>query len=215
MRKELDRIKHSSTKLTVVCAERGPETIESTYDEALAIQPTLEFVEKANQEGYDVVVIACFSDPGLDAAREISRIPVLGIEETVLHIASMLGARFTILTPLSRLIPSKKKHVHTRALDHYLASVRAWGMTVAETEAHPHRAKKNILKVAREAMDEDGTEVIVLGCAGLAGYSENLESELGIAVLDPLSVTFKIAEAFAELGLRPSKVGLYAYTLEK
>ena len=56
------------------------------------------WLKKANQDGYDAVILACFSDPGLDAAKEISTIPVIGIEEATLHIAAMLGAKFSIMT---------------------------------------------------------------------------------------------------------------------
>ncbi len=102
LREELNRIKRSDTELTVVCPDKGPETIESAYDEAYAIPPTLELVKKANREGYDAVILACFSDPGLEAAKEISEIPVIGIEESTLHVAAMLGARFSVMTPRKR-----------------------------------------------------------------------------------------------------------------
>ena len=107
MREELLRIKRSDRKLTVVCAGRGPETIESAYDEAYAIPPTLVVVRKANEEGYDALILACFSDPGLEAAKEISNIPVVGIEEPTLHMAAMFGARFSIMTTRRERIPSK------------------------------------------------------------------------------------------------------------
>lgn len=112
IRHELERIKRPDTELTVVCAKRGPETIESAYDEALAIPPTLDLVRKANRERFDAILIACFSDPGLEAAKEISEIPVIGIEESALHMAAMLGAKFSILTPRKERIPSRKAHVH-------------------------------------------------------------------------------------------------------
>ena len=73
IREELMPLKRSDTELTVTCPDKGPETIESAYDEAFATPPTLGLVKKANLEGYDAVVLACFSDPGLHAAREISR----------------------------------------------------------------------------------------------------------------------------------------------
>jgi allantoin racemase len=112
MREVLMPIKRSDTDLEVTCADRGPETIESAYDEAYAIPPTLELVTKANREGYDAVIIACFSDPGLHAAREISRIPVIGIEEASFHLAAMLGARFSIMTPRKARIHTKEEEVH-------------------------------------------------------------------------------------------------------
>jgi allantoin racemase len=210
IREALLPIKRKDTELTVVCPDRGPETIESAYDEAYAIPPTLELVRKANEEGYDAVVLACFSDPGLDAAKEISSIPVLGIEEATLHAAAMLGARFTVLTPRRERIASKREHVHARGMNHFLASVRSLDLSVAETDADPEKTKKKIFDVARRAVEEDGAEVIILGCGGMAGYAPEIEEKLKVKVLDPTSVAFKLAEAMADLGLVHSKAGLYA-----
>jgi len=215
IREELGRVKRPDTELTVVCPDKGPETIESAYDEAFAIPPTLDLVKKANQEGYDAVILACFSDPGLEAAKEISRIPVIGIEESSLHVAAMLGARFSVMTPRKQRIPSKREHVHIRGLEHFLASVRSLDLSVAETDADPEKTKRRVLEVAREAVDNDGAEVIVLGCAGMAGYSAEIEKKLNIKVIDPAAVALKVAEAMADLGLVHSKVGLFATPPEK
>ncbi len=215
LREELNRIKRSDTELTVVCPDKGPETIESAYDEAYAIPPTLDLVKKANREGYDAVILACFSDPGLEAAKEISEIPVIGIEESTLHVAAMLGARFSVMTPRKERIAARKEHVHMRGMDHFLASVRSLDLSVAETDADPEKTKKRVLDVARRAAEEDGAEIIILGCAGMAGYAPELESKLGVKVLDPSAVALKVAEAMADLGLRHSKLGLFAPPPEK
>lgn len=208
LRQELERIKRPETELTVVCAESGPETIESAYDEAYAIPPTLDLVKKANREGYDAVILACFSDPGLEAAKEISEIPVIGIEESSLHMAAMLGSKFTVVTPRKQRIPSKREHVHMRGMSHFLASVRSLDLSVAETDADPERTKKRVLEVSRQAV-EDGAEVIILGCAGMAGYAPEIESKLNIKVIDPSAVALKVAEAMVDLGLTHSKAGLF------
>ena len=84
-------------------------------------------------------------------------------------------------------------------------------MSVLEMDSDSVKAKSRILALARKAVDEDRAEVIVLGCAGLAGYSEEIERELGVVVLDPTSVAFKIAEAMADLGLHHSKAGRFSY----
>jgi allantoin racemase len=208
LRQELERIKRPDTELTVVCAGRGPETIESAYDEAYAIPPTLELVKRANQEDYHAIILACFADPGLEAAKEISKIPVIGIEESSLHVAAMLGARFAIITPRKERIPSRRAHVHLRGLDYFLASVKSLDLSVAETDAEPEKTKKRVLEVARQAV-EDGAEVILLGCAGMAGYAPEIESKLNIKVIDPSAVALKVAEAMADLGLAHSKAGLF------
>ncbi len=215
IREALESVKRSDTELTVTCPDKGPETIESAYDEAYAIPPTLELVKKAEQEGFDAVILACFSDPGLDAAREISAVPVIGIEEATLHMAAMLGAKFSIMTPRKQRIPSKREHVHLRGMSHFLASVRSLDLTVAETDADPGKTKQRLMEVAKVAVEEDGAEVIVMGCAGMAGYAEDIERSLNVKVLDPSAVALKTAEAMADLGLTHSKAGLYAAPPEK
>ena len=215
IREALFKVKRTDTELTVLCPSKGPDTIESAYDEAYAIPPTLELVKDACREGYDAVVLACFSDPGLEAAREISSIPIIGIEESCLHAAAMLGAKFTVLTPRKERIPSKKEHIHMRGLNHFLASVRSLDLTVAETDANPEKTKDRLFTVSRTAVDNDGAEVLILGCAGMAGYAKELEEKLGVVVLDPAAVALKMAEAFADLGLTHSKLGLFATPPEK
>lgn len=210
IRRELEKIKRSDTELTVVNPEHGPVSIESAYDEALAGPPTLELVKKANAEGYDAIVLACFSDPALDAAKEISEVPVIGIEESTLHLAAMLGHKFSIMTALRRRIPTREWHVLLRGLEHSFASAPALEMPVLEMDADPVKAKARIIELARKAVKEDGAEVIVLGCAGLTGYAEDIERELGAIVLDPTSVALKVAEMIADMGLRHSKVGRYS-----
>ena len=197
------------------CTGKEDRGDRHAYDEAYAIPPTLELVKKANQEGYDAVILACFSDPGLDAAKEISEIPVVGIEEATLHMAAMLGAKFSIMTPRRQRIPSKVEHVHLRGLSHFLASVRSLDLTVAETEADPVKTKQRLIEVAKLAVEKDGAEVIIMGCAGMAGYAPEIEQTLNIKVLDPSAVALKTAEAMADLGLSHSKAGLFATPPEK
>ena len=215
IREELIPLKRSDTELTVTCPDKGPETIESAYDEAFATPPTLALVKKANVEGYDAVVLACFSDPGLHAAREISSIPIIGIEESSLHVAAMLGAKFSIMTPRKTRIAAKQEEVHIRGMNYFLASVRSLDLSVAETDADPEKTKQRIFDVATKAVQEDGAEVIILGCAGMAGYAPELEKRLGIKIIDPTAVALKIAEAIVDLGLTHSKTGLYATPPEK
>ena len=210
IRDVLERIRRDDTETDVVRTEGAPVAIQSATDAALAIPHVLELVRQANANGVDAIVLACFSDPGLEPARELSDALVLGIQETTLHIAATLGHKYTILTPLAKRIASKEQDVRRFRAESACASVRALGMTVPETEADPTRTKARILAVAREAIEQDGAEVVVLGCAGMVGYAEDVERELGIVVLDPTTIAFKVAEALVDAGIRHSKRGLYA-----
>lgn len=207
----LNKIKGEHTELTVTCPSNGPLAIESSYDEAMCAPGVLELVKKANEEKYDAVILACFSDPALEQAREISDILVTGIEEISLHVAAMLGSKFTVLTMTDKRVPSKEAHVRRFKLEGSLASVRPLGMSVAEIEADEKRACAQILKVAKEAAEKDGAEVIVLGCAGMAGYADVVRSDLGMEVIDPSSLALKVTEALVAAGMKQSKRGYYSY----
>jgi allantoin racemase len=201
LRRELESVKGRATELTVVNPTTGPAAIESAEDEALAIPPMLDLIKEAAPR-HDAVVIACFSDPGLDEAREIASIPVVGIEESSLHLAAQLGRRFTILTSRAARVPAKIAHVERLGLSSRLASVRPLEMGVLEMDADPDRAVARILEVGGGAVREDGAEVIVLGCAGLAGHATALGPALGVPVIDPSPVALATAEMLVRLRLR-------------
>ena len=99
--------------------------------------------------------------------------------------AAMLGHRFTILTSRCERVPAKVEHVARLGLSSRLASVRPLEMSVLEMDADPDRAQECILRVGAAAVNLDGAEVLVLGCAGLAGYGQELTRTLGVAVIDP------------------------------
>ena len=206
----LSKIKGPDTELTVVCPDEGPETIECAYDEAWSVMPTLKLIERANRENYDACILACFSDPGLEQAREISNILVTGIEEISMHMAAMMGAKFSVMTLNQERVPSKEMHARRFRLEESLASVRPIGLSVAETDDDPVRAKALILETARKAVEEDGAEVIILGCAGMAGYADDIVATLGVPVIDPSSVALKITEGMVAAGLKQSKKGYYS-----
>jgi len=215
IRKVLEKIKRPDTELTVTCPEHGPIEISSAYDEILAAYHMMDLVRKANRDGYDAVIVACFSDPGLVAAREVSDILVVGIEESSMHVAATLGYKFTILTPGEKRIPAKYNDTWRNKLPYNLASVRPLGMTVTETEAKPEQAQQRILEVARQAVEDDGADVILLGCAGMVGYAEKAAKELNVVVLDPTSTALKYTEALVDLGVTHSKRALYHSPSEK
>jgi allantoin racemase len=196
--------------VTVICPERGPVTIESSYDEAYAIAPTIDLVRRAQDQNYDAIILACFCEVGVEAGREISSVPVLGLEEPTLSMALLLGEKFGIMTEKRPRVAMKKRHVRRYGLLERMASIQPLGLSVAELDADPERTKEAGMALARQMVEEDGAEVIIMGCAAMAGYSGDLERELGVPVLDPLQVTIKVAETLVDMGVTHSRVGLYA-----
>ena len=213
IRRELEKIMRPDTELVVRNPSEGPQSIESSFDDVFAAPHVVEMVRRANEEGYDAVIIACFADTAVNPAKEVSAIPVLGIGEVSLHIAALLGHRFCIMTTLKTRVPSKETYVRQLGMEKLLASVRVRSMTVLDAVAKPDECKSAILALGKRAIEEDGAEVLVLGCASNAGYADDLTRQLGIPVIDPTSVTLKVAEALVDLGLTQSKVGLFSYPL--
>jgi allantoin racemase len=204
------RVAAPGTDVVVRQIAHGPDVLESYYDESIAAPHIIEAVRQANDEGFHAVVLAAFCDPAIEAAREVSSIPIFGLEETTLAVALLLGNTFGILTEKPHKTAVKAQHVRKMGLESRFAAVRSLGMGVAEIAADPERVKRVGLDIARRMVEQDGAEVIVMGCASMAGYSDDLEQELGVPVLDPVAVTFKVAEALTQIGIRHSKRGLYA-----
>jgi allantoin racemase len=210
IREVANATKRSDCELSVICPGRGPITIESSYDEAYAIAPTIDLVKQAHKEDYDAIILACFCDVGVDAAKEISTVPVLGLEEATLSVAILLGDKFGIMTEKRPRVAMKKLHVRQHGLLERMACIRPLELSVAELDADPERTKATGIALARRMIEEDGAEVIILGCAAMAGYGDDLEQELKVPVLDPLTTTLKVVEALVDMGVSHSRVGLYA-----
>ena len=205
---ELLAVKRPDTELSVVNPDEGPEAIENAYDESRAVPEMLKLVRRAPEQGYDAVVIACFSDPGLDAARELVDIPVVGIQEASMYLAASLGSYFGVLTTLERRVPVRRRYAESLGLGGKLVATPVLNIPVAETMGALDRMKATALIKAREAT-ADGAEVLILGCAGLGDWSHELQQELGVPIINPNSAGLKLAETLVALGLSHSKVRSY------
>ena len=198
-----------------VSSRHGPASIEGHYDEAMACVGLLDEVHKGEQEGVDAYVIACFGDPGLDAAREIARGPVLGIAEAAMRAASFVATGFSIVTTLSRTVVIAEHLVSRYGADKHCRAVRAIDVSVLDLENPASGAYQKILEECRHALSEDRCGALVLGCAGMADLCNRLSNELGVPVIDGVSAAVVMAEALVRIGLTSSKHGDYAYPLSK
>lgn len=198
------------TEISTVLLDKGPASIESRYEEALAVPDTLAKIVQAEEDGIDAVISNCMADPGVEAAREMVSIAVIGPSETSMHIAAMLGHKFSVVTILERLIPLFHHHTARTGLTRRLASVRAVNIPVLELGDRA-RVASALVEQSIRAVREDGAHVIILGCTGMAGLAKDVEEGLrdqGIAdvpVIDPAILALKIAEALADMGLSHSK----------
>ncbi|HLH58613.1 MAG TPA: aspartate/glutamate racemase family protein [Streptosporangiaceae bacterium] len=190
------------TTITAVSPDMGPESIESHYDAALAVPGVLGLVAAGERAGADGYVIACFGDPGLDAARELAAGPVAGIAEAAMHAASFLGRTFSVVTTLSRTAGRTWDLVRRYGFGDACRNVHACDLPVLALDSAEARAV--IAKRCALARDADGCDVIVLGCAGMTGLAAELTGDLGIPVVDGVAAATKTVEALVALGLRTS-----------
>lgn len=197
------------TEILAVSPEFGPASIESYYDEYLCIPGVLDEVRKGEDEGADAYVIACYGDPGLHAAREVTGRPVVGIAEASLYMASMLAARFSIVTVLPRIRTMLEEMVDGYGMTRRVVSIRTTPLCVLDIEADPERSWQMVRDDARRAVEEDDAEAVLLGCAGMADFANSLEEELGVPVIDGVVAAVKFAEGIVDLGKGTSKRKTY------
>ena len=199
------------TEIVTLQPASGPRSIESVYDELLSAQGTLELVI-AELDHYEAIGIACYSDhPVIQALREITFIPVLGIAEASMYMACMIGRQFSVVTTNIEWIPLLWDAVRRYGLDARCSSVRAIDLPVlALHSGDEEKIYQMIYHEAFQAINVDGAEVICLGCAGMAGLDKRLEKALGIPVLDGVVCAVKLLEAVVGCGLTTSKQRTYA-----
>lgn len=205
-----DFYKRPDTVVNAVSPQAGPHTIETRYEQLLSSQPALELIlEKEGQ--FDGLVIACYGDhPVAYAARELTDKPVVGITEAAMYTAALLGELFSIVTTDERWEPLLWESVRRFGMQNFCASVRTTGLGTGDFEGEDEAVYQRLLEVSRQAVEQDGAEVICLGCAGMAGLDKKLQTELGVPVVDGVVAALKMVEGFLEYGLNTSKRRTYA-----
>lgn len=203
------------TEITACNPSMGPVSVECHYDEALSVVGLLEEIRKGEIEGVDGYVIACFGDPGLLAARELTRAPVIGIAEAAMHTASLIATGFSIVTTLSRTRIIARQLVENYGMSRFCCNIRATDLAVLELEIADSRARKVIIEECRQAVVEDNSGAIVLGCSGMADLATAITQEIGVPVIDGVGAAVKFVEVLVSLGLGTSKVGDLAFPIPK
>lgn len=196
-------VKFPQTKIVTVQPQSGPESIECFYDEYLAIPGILEQIILDTNS--DAFILACWGDPGIEAAREITSKPVVGIAEASLYVANMLAAKWSVVTTLHRVRDMVEKTIQKTGLTDRCASVRTTKLSVLDTEQDRLATLDVLTEASRLAINHDGAEAICLGCAGMSGLEQQLEERLGVPVIDAVAAAVKMAESLVSLGKTTSK----------
>jgi allantoin racemase len=202
------------TTILAATSSMGPASIEGYYDEALAVPGLLMEIARGERDGAHAAVIACFDDTGLDAARAMATIPVIGICEAAISLASFVAQRFSVITTLDRSRVPIEHLVHRYGMGSR-ASVRAADIPVLSLEDPQSNASARLEAEIERALEEDQAEAIVLGCAGMARLAARYQEIYCVPVVDGVGAAVGQAETLAALGLSTSKRGTYAPPVAK
>lgn len=157
----------------------------------------------------DGLVLACFGDPGLQALKEICPAPVVGIAEAAMAQALLLGGRFGILAGMDRAVSLMDALVQGYGLGARYAGTEGLAMRVLDLGAD-RAATLAALVAASGRLLRRGADVLLLGCAGLTGFRQELAAAVGAPVIDPVEAGCRMLRALVESGLATSRAGIYA-----
>lgn len=170
----------------------GPAAIEGPKDGEACVPPLLKLVQKASDQGADVIIIGCFDDTGLDAARQIATCPVIGVGQVAYHFAALAGPRFSVVTTLPVSVPILAKNIETYGLSGNLGQVRASGVPVLALEADVDAAATQVLAEITRAQNEDNVQSVVLGCAGMSHIPRHAGPEVTVRLIDGVQAAVQI-----------------------
>jgi allantoin racemase len=205
----IEPFKPEDVVIDIVSPEKGPVGLESYYHNSLASVNVHERIKQAEKEGYDGVVIACYGDPGIEGAKEIIDIPVVGITEASYALAKLLCTKFLVVVSAETAVPRQVRYIKSLGIPDYQYAVRPIGLTVLGVMSDRISAKELIAKNCENALNETGAELIVMGCSGFSGLRGELEENLQVPIIDPVVAGVYICTTLIKMGLSQSKVSTF------
>lgn len=187
--------------------KRGPASIESAADAAVAAAETLGLLRTLPPQ--DAYLLGCFGDPGLEAARELTDAPVVGVGAAAYCAASLVATRFGVITTLSRGIAAIEDSARRCGVADRLLAVEVLDIPVAQ-QGGEYPATTEAIVVAAERLAAQRAEAVVLACGGMADVAAEVRDRVGIPVCDGVGFGALLAHALWRSGLRTTSVGAYA-----
>jgi len=204
----LEKIKSPDVEIEVVNIKAGPSSIETFYDEAFALPEILKTIDEYKSR-CDAIVINCFADPAVNAARELSDVPVVGPAEASMMIALMLGHKFGVISTFRNSGPWIELQARNMGIEQRLAGAIGVDIPVLELGSDLKKTARYLVDAAKNLIESKGAEVIILGCTGMAPVARIVKEELKVPVIEPMATAFKVAELMIGLKLTHSEIGLY------
>ena len=206
---EARRTAAPGTELTMKTAPFGVAYIETRFEALIGAYATAQ-VAAEHVDGHDAVIVAAFGDPGLGGLREALPVPVLGLSESALASACLLGHRFSIVAISQRISAWYREVVEANGLIGRLASIRTLDQPLAGIGSVQTDHAQALRALCERAVAEDGAEVIILAGAPLAGLARAVRGELPVPVVDGVSSAVRHAETMVALAPGKARNGSFA-----
>lgn len=196
-------------EVTAVSPERGPASVESEADSVVAAAEVAALVREL--PAYDAYLVACFGDPGVGAARELTEAPVVGIGEAAFQAAVTIARRFAVITTLRRGIPELEDMLDRHGVRNRCVAVEPLDIPVADQGSHNPDTTAAIVATGRRVVAGAGAEALVLACGGMADVAAAVRRDVGVPVCDGVAFGAMMAFSLWRCGLTTSKTGAYGW----
>jgi allantoin racemase len=198
------------TVVDTVVLKYGPGSIEGEYDEIMAAPEVVFSCKDAAKKGYDAIFVDCFGDPGVRAAREGVEIPVFGGFEPAIFYALGVADKIGIVTVLPEVVPMLNGIIAKEGLQKRIPSLRYVDIPVLDL-GDIKKLIDAIVKESIKAIEEDGVEMIVLGCTAMVGVKEGVEEGLAaegydVVIIEAARAALIMLETYVRMNLSHSRI---------
>ena len=174
--------------LDVVTLRDGPPAVYTWRDWHAVVEPLCRLIERENADAF---VVACASDPGIEAARAATSCPVLGVFRSAVAAAVARAERFGVIAIVDA---SKGRHLaalRAMGLERRLAAEIALNVSM-DTLLDPDAARTRLIAAGQRAV-QAGAETVILGCTGMAHHRSAIEQAIGVPVIEPCQAAAALA----------------------
>lgn len=188
------------TKVDVVSLGSGPPSVETIRDYEVVKPLVINLALKTYRE-YDGLIVNCFLDPGVYELKNLINKPIVGPGESSLALGSILGGRLGIVSIESEALKLIEEKCRILGYGEKVVTTRGIKTHVVDLRKDWSKVKMELIEESRKAINE-GAEVIILGCTGLAGLSKEVSEAVRKPIVDPAAAALKMIESIVSLRLR-------------
>jgi len=174
--------------LEVTQLDDGPLAIVTWRDWFSVAEPLCRLVEAEPASAY---VVACVSDPGVDAMRTLTRAPVFGPLRSAIAAALARADRFGIIAFADPSIARQRRTLAAMGVEARLAGHVPLNLPM-DVLTDPVAPREALIRAAQDIAAK-GAEAVILGCAGMAGHRAAVEAACGVPVIEPCQAAAALA----------------------